>query len=50
MIITNSTYKVQNLRKNSERTKNKKNTQELWIRKSLTEQMHFQMSLELQEN
>ena len=49
IIIINSTYKAQNLPKNSERTKNKKNTQELWIRKSLTEQMHFQMSLELQE-
>ena len=49
IIIINSTYKAQNLPKNSVRTKNKKNTQELWIRKSLTEQMGFQMSLELQE-
>ena len=40
---------AQNLPKNSERTKNKKNTQKLWIRKSLTEQMCFQMSLKLQE-
>ena len=35
--------------KNSERTNNKNNTQKRWIRKSLTEQMRFQMSLELQE-
>ena len=49
IIIINSTYKAQNLPKNSGRTKNKKNTQELWIMKSLTEQMGFQMSLELQE-
>ena len=27
----------------------RKNTHKLWIKKSLTEQMHFQMSLELQE-
>ena len=45
-MIINGTYKAQNLPKNSERTKNKKNTQKLWIRKSLTEQMRFQMSLE----
>ena len=45
----NITYKVQNLPKNSEHTKNKKNTQKLWIKKSLMKQMHFQMSLELQE-
>ena len=49
MIIINGTYKAQNLPKKSECTNNKKNTQKLRIRKSLTEQMRFQMSLELQE-
>ena len=60
IIVINGTYKAQNLPKNSGRTKNKQKKktkqnktknkkQGLWIRKGLTEQMHFQMSLELQE-
>ena len=41
--------KIFRVPKNLECTKNKKNPQKLWIRKSLTEQIRFQMSHELQE-